>query len=180
MPVLQLPSVPAKYAGEQLKYLLHRSEFFFPPLNAVCTVGNLVAAVACYLHRGTSRFAAAKLPYAAAAFALCAATTAYALGIMVPINRRLGALATKLKTNDADEESEKELRALQQKWRKLNYGQYSCRSGHGKGDQADRCDHCRSCFSDARLVRRSRLRLCAGRQHAARLSLGFAGGASTS
>lgn len=122
MPMLQLESVPAVHAGKQTAYLLHNSEHFFPPLNLACTVSNLVLAVTCYINQNSSREAAAKMPYVAAAFGLSAATTAYALTIMVPMNRRMAVMAKNLEANTSDEKSEKELRTLQQRWTKLNLG----------------------------------------------------------
>ena len=49
------------------------------------------------------------------------ATTAYALLIMVPMNRKQSAIADKLKYRE-NENEEKELRRLQRRWMKLNYG----------------------------------------------------------
>jgi hypothetical protein len=84
-------------------YLLHNSEKFFPPLNGACTVTNLVLTITAYLHRNESSFAASKL-------------------IMVPMNKAMARHATSLQANNADEKSEKELRRLQARWQKLNYG----------------------------------------------------------
>jgi hypothetical protein len=125
MPMLQLPTVPAVHAGTQTDYLLHNSERFFPPLNALCTLSNLILAITAYLSRNKSSAAAEKLPYLGAAFGLSAATTAYALGIMVPMNRRIGVLAKNLQTNSGHEKSERELRELQKRWTKFNYGRSS-------------------------------------------------------
>ena len=124
MPMLQLPSVPAVHAGKMNTYLLHNSEHFFPPLNAACTVSNLVLVITAYLHRDSSRAAAEKLPYLATAFGLSAATTAYALLIMVPMNKRMAVLAGNLETNESDDKSEKELRQTQQRWTTLNLGMF--------------------------------------------------------
>ncbi|KAK4553757.1 hypothetical protein LTR86_009255 [Recurvomyces mirabilis] len=121
MPMLQLPSVPAHHAGKMTDYLLHNSEHFFPPLNAVCTLSNLAVTVTAFLYRDSSRVAAEKLPYVATCFGMSIATTAYALLIMVPMNRRMGVMAKNLEVNNSDDKSEKELRQLQQKWTALNY-----------------------------------------------------------
>ncbi|KAK0354520.1 hypothetical protein LTR91_005919 [Friedmanniomyces endolithicus] len=129
MPMLQLPSVPAVHAGKMNTYLLHNSEHFFPPLNAACTVSNLVLVITAYLHRDSSRAAAEKLPYLATAFGLSAATTAYALLIMVPMNKRMAVLAGNLETNESDDKSEKELRQTQQRWTTLNLGRASLMIG---------------------------------------------------
>lgn len=123
MPMLQIESVPAVHAGKQTAYLLHNSEHFFPPLNAACTLSNLIAAITTYLNKDSSRLAAERFPYLAAAFGLSVATTGYALGIMVPMNRRMAVLAKNLEANSSDDKAEKELRFLQQRWTKLNLGQ---------------------------------------------------------
>ena len=52
------------------------------------------------------------------------ATTAWALSIMVPMNKAMARHATSLQANNADEKSEKELRRLQTRWQKLNYGTF--------------------------------------------------------
>jgi hypothetical protein len=122
MPMLQLQSVPAHHAGTMTAYLLHNSEKFFPPLNGACTVTNLVLTITAYLNRQTSTAAAYKLPYLGAALALNLATTAWALGIMVPMNKAMARHAEGLQQNNEDEKSEKELRRLQTRWQKMNYG----------------------------------------------------------
>jgi hypothetical protein len=120
--MLQIEGVPAVHAGKQTAYLLHNSEKFFPPLNGLCTISNLALTVSAYLYRNSSKAAAEKLPYVATCFGLSAATTAYALLIMVPMNKRMAVLAKNLEANESDDKSEKELRQLQQRWTKLNYG----------------------------------------------------------
>ena len=135
MPMLKLPYVPAHYAGHQTAYLLHNSEYFFPPLNGIQTLSNVVlTGLAYYYSRsasanipGTSaHLAAAKFPRLAIAAALNFATTAWALGIMVPMNKRMAILAKELENSEAGEpkytSAEKELRRLQTRWQKLNYG----------------------------------------------------------
>ena len=97
------------------------SEHFFPPLNAACTLSNLIMTIVAYLNRNNHSVATAKLPYLLMATAANIATTAYALLIMVPMNRKQAAIAEKLKDRE-DEKEEKELRALQTKWSQLNYG----------------------------------------------------------
>ncbi|KAK4544563.1 hypothetical protein LTR36_004135 [Oleoguttula mirabilis] len=129
MPMLQLPDVPSVYAGKQTAYLLHNSEKFFPPLNMLCTLSNLALTVTSFMYRDSSRACAEKLPYVGAAFGLSAATTAYALLIMVPMNRRMAVLAGNLEANHSDDKSEKELRHLQQRWTKLNLGRASIMIG---------------------------------------------------
>jgi hypothetical protein len=126
MPMLQLQSVPAHHAGTMTAYLLHNSEKFFPPLNGACTVTNLILTISAYLNRQTSTAAADKLPYLGAALALNLATTAWALGIMVPMNKAMARHAEGLQQNNEDEKSEKELRRLQSRWQKMNYGMLHC------------------------------------------------------
>ena len=123
--------VPIHYTAQQTAYLLHNSEHFFPPLNALCSLSNLILTGTAYLRaRDGSAIAEAKFPRLAAATALNIATTAWALLIQVPINKRLAKLADTLKAgvaNGTDKDSrqkaaETEFRNLQQRWRKLNYG----------------------------------------------------------
>lgn len=121
--MLQHPKVPAHHSGILTDYLLTNSEFFFPPLNGACTLSNLALTVYAYLNRDASAAASAKLPYLGASLVLNLATTAYALGIMVPMNKAMGKLAGSLQANSADEKSEKELRRLQKRWQRLNYGE---------------------------------------------------------
>ena len=120
--MLQLREVPAHHAGTMTAYLLHNSEKFFPPLNGACTLTNRVLTITAYLHRNDSSLAASKLPWLGASLALNLATTAWALGIMVPMNKAMARHAGSLQANNADEKSEKELRRLQARWQKLNYG----------------------------------------------------------
>jgi len=122
--MLQLRDVPAHHAGTMTAYLLHNSEKFFPPLNGACTLTNLILTVNAYLNRNESSLAAAKLPWLGASLALNLATTAWALGIMVPMNKAMARFAANLQANNADEKSEKELRRLQARWQKLNYGTF--------------------------------------------------------
>jgi hypothetical protein len=97
------------------------SEHFFPPLNAACTLSNLVMTIIAYLNRNSNPVATAKLPYLSMATAANIATTAYALLIMVPMNKKQAAIAERLKDKE-NETEEKELRRLQKKWSQLNYG----------------------------------------------------------
>ncbi|KAK4988184.1 hypothetical protein LTR66_003401 [Elasticomyces elasticus] len=129
MPMLMLPQIPVQYAGTQTAYLLQKSEYFFPPLNGVCTLSNLVLMGTAYLYSSDSAVAAAKLPRLATAFVLNLATTAWALTIMVPMNKRMGVLAGQMEKKVKEDgqgavvkTEESELRRLQARWRKLNYG----------------------------------------------------------
>ncbi|CAD0112498.1 unnamed protein product, partial [Aureobasidium uvarum] len=123
--------VPIHYTAQQTAYLLHNSEHFFPPLNALCSLSNLILTSTAFLRaRDGNLIAEAKFPKLAAAFGLNVATTAWALLIQVPMNKRMTRLAEILKAgvaNGTDKDSrqkaaETEFRELQLKWRKLNYG----------------------------------------------------------
>ena len=123
MPIFQLDSVPTHIAALQTAKLLHDSEYFFPPLNMACTLSNLALTATCYLHSGTSPAAAEKLPFVGAALACSVATTAYALGIMVPRNKRMTFLSVEMNKHMQGGKDEKEFRQIQSQWRKLNYGE---------------------------------------------------------
>jgi len=123
--------VPIHYTAQQTAYLLHNSEHFFPPLNALCSLSNLILTSTAFLRaRDGNLIAEAKFPKLAAAFGLNVATTAWALLIQVPMNKRMSRLAEILKegvANGTEKDSrqkaaEKEFRDLQLRWRKLNYG----------------------------------------------------------
>ncbi|EMC92612.1 hypothetical protein BAUCODRAFT_37506 [Baudoinia panamericana UAMH 10762] len=126
MPMLEMEEVPSGLQGKQLRWLLHASEIFFPRLNATYTLANLVLTVTCYLNRKTSREAAMKLPYVGAATAFGVATTAYALGIMAPINTVMKKMSMNLERDQDDEKSHKELRAQQKTWKAFNIGRALC------------------------------------------------------
>jgi len=137
--MLMLPGVPSHHAGSQTAYLLHNSEHFFPPLNALCTLSNLIlTGFAYYYSRGTgssipgtaAHIASGKFPRLALAAVLNLATTAWALTIMVPMNKKMTVHAGEMEklVKDGDEQSakfkgnESELRRLQTRWSRLNYG----------------------------------------------------------
>jgi hypothetical protein len=139
MPMLMLPGVPSHHAGHQTAYLLHNSEHFFPPLNAVCTLTNLIlTGFAFYYSRGTAasipgtsaHIAAGKFPRVGLAALLNVCTTIWALTIMVPMNKKMAAIAGEMEKGVKDGEAEgqaykkneSELRRLQARWTKLNYG----------------------------------------------------------
>jgi len=139
MPMLMLPGVPSHYAGSQTAYLLHNSEHFFPPLNAICTLSNLIlTGFAYYYSRGTgasipgtaAHIASSKFPRLALAAVLNLATTAWALTIMVPMNKKMAVHAGEMEklVKDGEEQgasfkgNESELRRLQTRWTRLNYG----------------------------------------------------------
>jgi hypothetical protein len=133
MPALtdHVVNVPIHHTAQQTAYLLHNSEHFFPPLNALCSLSNLILTSTAYLRsRNGNLVAEAKFPILATAFGLNVATTAWALLIQVPMNKRMTKLAEILKAgvaNGTDKDSrqkaaEKEFRDLQLRWRKLNYG----------------------------------------------------------
>jgi len=130
MPMLMMPNIPTHYAAQQTAYLLHNSEYFFPPLNGVCTLANVLLTSISYYYSSESAVASAKLPRLAIAAATNLMTTAWALGIMVPMNKKMTVLAKELERGvQLGEEKEtkqktreQELRRLQNRWRKLNYG----------------------------------------------------------
>jgi Domain of unknown function (DUF1772) len=97
------------------------SEHFFPPLNAACALSNIIMSIVAYFNSSTDSVAAAKLPYLCLATAANIATTAWAVLIMVPMNKQQIALAGRLKDKE-NEFEEKELRRLQKRWLRLNYG----------------------------------------------------------
>lgn len=123
MPIFQIPTVPTHIASLQVAKLLHDSEHFFPPLNMACTLSNIALTTACYLNRNTSQSAADKLPWVGTALACSVATTAYALLIMVPRNRRMTFLSVEMNKHMQGGKDEKEFRQIQTTWRKLNYGE---------------------------------------------------------
>ncbi|KAI5203462.1 hypothetical protein E4T42_09476 [Aureobasidium subglaciale] len=124
-------NVPIHHTAQQTSYLLHNSEHFFPPLNALCSVSNLILTSTAFLKsRDGNLIAEAKFPKLAAAFGLNVATTAWALLIQVPMNKRMSRLAEILnegvaagKERDSRQKAaEKEFRDLQVRWARLNYG----------------------------------------------------------
>lgn len=125
MPMLLIPSIPAKYQAQQMAKLLHNSEFFFPPCNGICSLMNLAVLIASYIHRGSNRAAADKLPWVGAAFGLGMSVTVYTLTIMVPVNNSLKDSNQKLSAAGAGEKEEKEFRQREKKWQRLNYSEYN-------------------------------------------------------
>lgn len=125
MPTLSLKSVPVQHAAAQIRYLVHESEKFFPPLNMLCTLSNLVVSITSYLNKDTNAAASAKLPYAIAGTVLNIATTVWAITVMVPLNKSMTKDANTLETNSTNESAAKSLRQTQQKWRSLNLGESS-------------------------------------------------------
>lgn len=122
--------VPVHYTAQQTAYLLHNSEHFFPPLNALCSLANLIMTGTAYYYSKSSPTLAAKFPRLAIAAGLNIATTAWALGIMVPMNKKMGKLSVELTkgVESGDEKEarhklkEREFRELQKTWRFRNYG----------------------------------------------------------
>lgn len=133
--MLMLPTIPSHFAGHQTAYLLHNSEYFFPPLNAICSLLNIICTgITFYSSRGSgpaAAIASAKLPRLAVAALLNVATTAWALTIMVPMNKKMTVLAGEMEKEIKEEGkgesskfkgNESELRRLQKRWQKLNVG----------------------------------------------------------
>jgi len=138
MPMLQekVVDVPLHYSSRQVAYLLHDSEKFFPPLNALCTLSNLILAGTAYYNRN-SPIMAIKWPRLAIAFGLNMATTVYALAIMVPNNVKMTKLSKEMNEavakgdagEPANKQKEMQFRQIQQKWMRLNLGRAACMLG---------------------------------------------------
>lgn len=127
-PMLQMPDIPVQYVGIQTENVLHGSEFIFPPMNAFCTLGNII--MSGYAYYNPESPTSAKLPLTALAAGLHIATTVYTLSVMAPYNRKLVALSKELNkgVEKGDENSETQrrtasaFRETQQTWKQLNYG----------------------------------------------------------
>ena len=83
---------------------------------------NLACVVTAFLYRNESAVASRKLPVLAVAYGFCLGLTAWVLRIMLPMNKRLAALAVNLEKYPKDEKSAEEFREVQDRWRRLNYG----------------------------------------------------------
>ncbi|KAF2161168.1 hypothetical protein M409DRAFT_59425 [Zasmidium cellare ATCC 36951] len=121
MPMLELPDVPALYAGRQLRWLLHKSDGIFPRINAIGTVSNLVLAVMCFLKRNESQIAGVKWPVLAGAFLSNVGATLWTFAFMIPRNNGMRKFSQKVEENPDDKVAEKELRRLQAEWRAYAY-----------------------------------------------------------
>ncbi|KAK4506154.1 hypothetical protein PRZ48_004119 [Zasmidium cellare] len=122
MPMLELPSVPALYAGRQLRWLLDASDKIFPRINGIGTISNLVLAVTCFLKRNESPIAGAKWPILAGAFLSNVGATLWTFAFMIPRNNGMRTFAKKVEESPEDKEAERELRRLQGEWRAYAYG----------------------------------------------------------
>ncbi|KAJ8606955.1 hypothetical protein MRB53_040620 [Persea americana] len=132
MPMLRLPTTPATFASQETAYLLHNSEYFFPSLNMACTLSNLLLTYVSWSNSSVSEVSAKKLPLLGLAAVCNVLTTAYALGIMVPMNKRMTALSKEmggLGEKAKGGVAEREFRGLQARWAKLNYGRASLMVG---------------------------------------------------
>lgn len=115
-------NLPIQHTSKQVKYLLHESEKFFPPLNALCSLANLTMTGLAYYYSKDSPILAAKLPLLAVATGLNITTTALALGVMVPKNKRMSKLSDDFNTTkESSGSKEAEFRSLQKSWIKMNY-----------------------------------------------------------
>lgn len=138
VPIVQdhVVDVPTHYCAQQMAHLLQTSEFYFPPTNGLSTLSNLILTGTAYYNRDSPVFAA-KLPVMATAFGFNLLVTAYALGIMVPMNKRMVQLSKEMKkaVGTAQEkdssftQKEMEFRQIQQKWKRLNLGRAMCMVG---------------------------------------------------
>jgi hypothetical protein len=137
MPLLMLPDIPVHLAGKQVTYLLHASEFVFPPLNAFYTLSYIILASVAYT-RSTgslpSILAASADPYANyAALALAAAShvlpTVYTLTVMSPVNKKMTVLSKQMNELVAESKEknhilvtmEEEFRKTQKTWQFWSY-----------------------------------------------------------
>ena len=127
MPLLFQDDVPAKYQARLIPSFIKRTEFVIPPINALCTISNIVVAIACYSQSGKSRTAAAKFPWVVAATALGISVTAWSLSVMVPINKQMVECHEQLEKDDEESTKSKEVvrqfRELQASWCNLNSGE---------------------------------------------------------
>jgi len=143
MPLLTLPDVPVHLAGKQVTYLLHASEFVFPPLNAFCTLSYIILATIAYTRSNklgndneslesslatsvdTDNANYAALALAAASHVL---PTVYTLTVMSPINKKMTALSKQMNEVVIKEKShslvvmEEEFRRTQKMWQFWSYG----------------------------------------------------------
>ena len=116
--MLEIDDVPALYQGKQVRWLLSASDKFFPKLNAVSTLSNLVLGITCFLKRNESRVASEKWAFLLAAFGLNVATTVYTLGYMAPFNNSMRDSAKKLEADPSDAAAEKKFRETQVIWKR--------------------------------------------------------------
>ncbi|EME85423.1 uncharacterized protein MYCFIDRAFT_213861 [Pseudocercospora fijiensis CIRAD86] len=118
MPILELSSIPAVYRGKQLRHLLTASDKFFPKLNAVSTLSNLVLGVICFLKRKESRVASEKWKFLVLAFGLNFGTTVFTLGYMARLNDLLRELARKIEVDPSDGVAERRFGETQVLWKR--------------------------------------------------------------
>lgn len=143
MPSLAPHSLPNSKAGtsallaaKHTKTLLHNSERFFPPLNIVAELGNLVALILAFVYRDQCSSAKARMPYLIAAFCFYISITVYVFQVMLPINRRFVALLVKLEKDVEDEKAARDFERVLVKWRMSNFGVFSTSS---PSDSRPRC-----------------------------------------
>jgi len=124
MPLLMMPDVPIHLEGKQVVYLLHGSEFVFPPLNAFCLLSYIILATVSYNRSHTA--AVSPLVLAALSHLL---PTVYTLTKMSPINKKMTKLAGLMadgvaQGNEKDEGQsmlEADFRKTQKKWQTWSY-----------------------------------------------------------
>ncbi|EME47463.1 hypothetical protein DOTSEDRAFT_69410 [Dothistroma septosporum NZE10] len=122
MPMLELPEVPAVYAGKQLTWLLAKSDGIFPRVNGFGTLSNLALSIICYMKADESRCASEKLPVLFTAFLCNVGATAWTFIFMIPRNNGMRKFAKAMDENPDDKQSEKEFRRLQGEWKKYAIG----------------------------------------------------------
>lgn len=127
MPLLMLEDIPVHLAGKQVTYLLHASEFVFPPLNAFCTLSYMILTTIAYRRSNNSlasTLGASADPYANyAALALAAAShilpTVYTLTVMSPINKKMTMLSKQMNEEIAmNKEKSHNLLAMEEEFRR--------------------------------------------------------------
>lgn len=124
MPLLMMTDVPVHLEGKQVVYLLHGSEFVFPPLNAFCLLSYIILATVSY-NQGIST----SIPQLVLAAVSHLLPTVYTLSIMSPINKKMTRLAGMLadgvaqgkEKNDGQSMLEVDFRQTQKKWQMWSY-----------------------------------------------------------
>ncbi|KAF2834684.1 hypothetical protein M501DRAFT_943591 [Patellaria atrata CBS 101060] len=122
MPLLG-PSVniPIQYQGTQVIRLLADSEFWFPKINAMATLSNLILTGFAMRYSSASPLAAEKLKYYIAAASLNLATTVWTLGFMAPkyntpLKRLAKSMDERAYKGQEFASEEKEFRGVQKEW----------------------------------------------------------------
>jgi hypothetical protein len=121
--MVELSSVPAVFSGRQARFLLEKSEYIYPRINAAGTLTNIMLTFMAYMHRDTHVAAAAKWPTLLAAVACNVVTTVWAITAMVPINDKIRKFSNKLEQNKDDSDAEKNFRQAVILWKQRAIGE---------------------------------------------------------